>query len=269
MILRRRSLFLMAALLTTPATVRAFAAPHPFFAAGDVTRILNAPQQITKLYARRRREFQAVLGAAFATLDDESLKFAFAGILAYHLKPYGKSSAVTLVQLVRSPALKCDSYAMLTVRLFRLLQVQIKLSAAFVGWDGDAVGNHVQLFVTGGSFGILVDPTVGIVAKTTFDDVARGAPVPQSSLADFYFRPDIAAFHARVRSALLNGDFRPHNILYYYTSVEAFVTGEKYENYWPTPQHAASGPVTNLSDLPAPHAMQEGHSSCPGTMMGH
>jgi hypothetical protein len=239
MILRRRFLFSMAALLTTAATVRAFAAPHPFFAAGDVTRIVNAPHQITKLYARYRREFQAVLGATFATMDDESLKFAFAGILAYHLKPYGQSSAVTLAQLVRSPTLKCDSYAMLTVRLFRLLQVHTKLHVAFVGWDGDAVGNHIQLFVTGGGFGILVDPTVGIIAKTTFDDVARGAPVPQSSLADFDFRPDIAAFHAKVSSALLNGDFRPHNLLYYYTSFEAFVAGAKYENYWPTPQHAA------------------------------
>ncbi len=143
--------------------------------------------------------------------------------VAHHFAPYGSSVAVTYEKLMTEPALDCDNYAMLAGYLFRELQPAERLT--YVGFDGGKIGNHAQAFVINGPSSVLLDPTVGIVAQIGFDDLLMAhKPAPSHVLVDSRApEPTLMQFHATVLSAVLEGGYKPSDMLYYLKSIENMI----------------------------------------------
>jgi len=163
-------------------------------------------------------EFRAKVSALGLTPVQE--KLAFASILAYALAPYGSSVATSLNDLLADDALDCDNYALLTGYLARILGVDAPLR--FVGFHGGAVGNHAQVFVENE---LLLDPTIGLIARIGFDEALQGKPVAEAAILVFRQRSDahMDGFAAMVRGALATGAYRPSDLLYFYPSFDQYL----------------------------------------------
>jgi hypothetical protein len=88
---------------------------------------------------------------------------------------------------------------------------------------------------------LLLDPTVGIVARTGYDALLQGKPVTAlHSFWGFNAGRAIGSFEATVRNALEHGLYRPGDALYYSTDLGKYDTLPTSGN-WQTP--ALSGPL--------------------------
>jgi hypothetical protein len=166
------------------------------------------------------------LGDKLETLNltEPQLRVAFASILAHAMAPYGESVAVRLDHLLHERNLDCDNYAMLTGYLHRLTPGR-RLGLKFVGFDGGFVGNHAQIIAESDSADLLLDPTIGLVARLNFDQLLRGEVVAHSRIRVFQQHNDtrVDQFARTVVDALANGRYRPSNLLYYFSSLEDYV----------------------------------------------
>jgi hypothetical protein len=175
-----------------------------------------------------------------------------ATFVAYHVAPYGPSVAVTFDKLMTETGLDCDNYVMLTGYLFRELHPNERL--IYVGFDGGKIGNHAQAFVTNGASSVLLDPTVGVVANISFDDLLMAHKPAASNVLVDSRNPEsaVATLHANVLSAVLGGGYKPSDLLYYLQSIESMISfsdhaggywePEKYQLlllHYPTPGAAA------------------------------
>jgi hypothetical protein len=192
-----------------------------YLSAAELTLIRSAPSEIVGVFAHRRDEFALAAGL---TGRPEALQVAaFCTVAAYDVVPYGGSRAAELRDLLAAPVLDCDNYCLLVAQLTE----QFTLPAChfnFVGWDGGAVGNHAQLFVSSEGQSLLLDPTIAlIVPNATLDAVATGVPFRQ--IASFYDMNrvggiDIDEFNARVRAAIADGAYKIRDGVYNFTSID-------------------------------------------------
>jgi hypothetical protein len=193
--------------------------------AAAVESVRADPRRVAGAYRKCRAELALKLGPAFEGLDDRHLQAVFASIVAHAFAPYGQSSALELDALRKEPRLDCDNYAALTGYLVRRLPDARKGALKFVGYDGGPVGNHAQLFYRAGGREILLDPTVGVVARVGYAAVLQGAPVPPGAVADFYRHGDreLAQFKRRVVAALIGGSHRPEQTIYVAQGLDNFL----------------------------------------------
>lgn len=197
-------------------------------------------QSITDLYPVVRTVF--LQDAPFlASAPEPLVALAFAGIVAFDHAPYGPNEDMTLSGLLNAPTINCDDYCVLAIELQRLIGHDGGLSAAIVGWNGGAVGNHAQILASCRGMHMLLDPTTGLIAlDVTLDGLCRGYPPMNGRWRSFFHpfqsgRTNIAAFEAAVRGAVLSGSFMAGNLLYYAPSLEEF-RGLAGSSKWATPQ---------------------------------
>ncbi|MBF9232145.1 hypothetical protein [Microvirga alba] len=157
-------------------------------------------------------------------LGEQQTRAAFASVAANAMAPYGTSTSLKLKDLLRDKTLSCDNYAALT-GYFATILLTVPHKLIFVGFDGGAVGNHAQLFAQIGEDQMLVDPTIGLVAKTNFNEMLQGGKVSSSKIAIFdQHRDGLATWLGRsVVLALEEGLYNPSDILYYFHSMEEYV----------------------------------------------
>jgi len=223
-----------------------------YFTATQHNAIVSDPSYVSTLYAAERNRFLSDLGSGFAAEIEEHYKLGFCALLAFDLKPYGGSVAVTMADLLAAAALDCDNYAILTWRLFKILNPTVTTNIAAVGWNGGPIGNHAQLIAqkaadqngNGGGYWI-IDPTVGVMTcGHDFDYVAGGKPLVSAVyLKDFYAACGRVGtvtdwLHTNVKSALIGGGYRPSQLLYYYVDLDRYVSPVPIAD-WPTPQSSA------------------------------
>jgi hypothetical protein len=149
-------------------------------------------------------------------------KAAFAAILAQGMAPYGSSVSMRLEDLLRDKAMDCDNYAILTGYFAREFGIK---ALSFAGYDGGAIGNHAQLFFTEPRQELLLDPTIGMVARVDFNHLLQGRPVPAALIKVFrqHDDPAIDAFARRVSGAVQAGKYLPSDLLYYFHSLHDYV----------------------------------------------
>lgn len=157
-------------------------------------------------------------------LSEQQTKAAFVAVLANAMAPYGPSRSITLKDLLADKMMDCDNYAILTghfIRIFLGKQFPVRFS----GFDGGAVGNHAQLFVGENGEQLLLDPTVGLVARIGFDDLLMGKPLQAKQIRIFRQHPDktLDTFIDKVLDALTHGRYRPSDLLYYFASLDEYV----------------------------------------------
>lgn len=155
-------------------------------------------------------------------LSDEGFRLVVATMEANRAKPYGSSVALTRKELQKAKALDCDNYAMLVWFL-----AGRPTGLRMIGFEGGVVGNHAQLYYERDK--LLLDPTVGLVARTTLNDLLSGKPVAKSAILYDYGwnNPQLERFGDTVVRALENGLYRPMDLLYFYKSPGTYAADMK------------------------------------------
>ena len=222
-----------------------------YLSPAGIAAIIAAPSSMASYYINNWHSFATDLGGADTnyTLDSPLLASAFASAYAWGLKPYGPepTTGVDLTTLLNAPSLACDDYVRLALYFMQLIPQTSAVNVAAVGWNGGAVGNHSQLFVSDSSGEtVLLDPTIGLVWRdATYNQVTSGTPLPASKMHSFYAEyggsQSIAAFSATVIAALTNGSYKPSDALYYCASLD-FFNAMPPEAGWPTPAAAQFQP---------------------------
>jgi hypothetical protein len=174
--------------------------------------IRSDPIRISDAFSNCKPELSSALSDL--GLDDDGLRVAFSAITAHSMAPYGASRASTLPDLMAAEKLNCVGYVFLASYFVKALLPSAKIQIA--GFDGGAVGNHSQMFVP--AYRLLLDPTIGLVAIATFDEVLSGKIISADAIRVFRVREstDIEAFAGKVHAALLEGKYKPSDILYFY-----------------------------------------------------
>jgi hypothetical protein len=191
-------------------------------------------KSLAELAKRCAGEMVARAPTFFRGLDDDQVALIWVAQAAHLYRPYGHSMAFTLEDLVRERQLDCDNYVFLTVRLFRLLRPASSLDVDIVGWERGMIGNHAQIIVNHPT-PLLVDPTVGVVARGGFDEIARGMPVSSSDIVILSERDNPPGFRDRVIKSLETGAYRPSHLLYYFNDPDDYPPSLSNVDNWPTP----------------------------------
>lgn len=206
-----------------------------------ITTIKDDPSRINSIFESCKDELRADLGSSFSDLNNDELFCVFSCLVAYRLAPYGKSKTLDFNQILHEPALACDKYV-IAVGGFCEYRKMENISLSFVGWNGGAVGNHAQMFVVNskGGTNLLLDPTIALVAKANFNQVASGKPIDGKSIIDFSTRSELASFRTKVVKALFNGEYKPSDFMYYFESLDLYLKGsitspDDWPPSWPTP----------------------------------
>lgn len=196
------------------------------------------PDLIEQVYQACRGELLHALPSGFASLSEPQVRIIFCSIVAYSLAPYGPGQQVSLVELLGARELDCSNYGHLMALLLDFMNAgPSDCQVRFVGWEGGHVGNHQQLFVDSEDDAppLLVDPTIALFAVTSFDQVASGVPCESGHLVCFAHRNELQQFVDLVATGLLEGNYQPSDILYYYESRERLLMDSCGPTLWPTP----------------------------------
>ncbi len=212
----------------------------PYLSAPTHAALLATPETITSLYASTREAFIADLGPGFIGQAEDHLRLAFCSVVAFDLKPYGESTALSLRDLMSASLLDCDNYVALAWRLFKLMRPLSDTMIAAVGWNGGAVGNHAQMQArTAGSPDIYLDPTIGLVVYgCSLDALCRQhifAPQYLKSFLSYNPRPEIATIDCAVRTAIPGGGYKASDLLYFAPGLDNFISLGGSAR-WATPQ---------------------------------
>jgi hypothetical protein len=171
-----------------------------------IARVRADPDHLAQVYRRCRPELVRKIPFARPGLQRRA---ALASLVAYAMAPYGPSKAMALAPLLSASTMNCGNYGWMTFHLVRRAwgeRQALRLWQA--GWDHGAVGNHAQVHVGD----LLLDPTIGVVARVRYEQILDGRPV--SRLVAFAHRDDIHEFALRVVDALRHGRYRPADVLY-------------------------------------------------------
>ncbi|MCO6429458.1 MAG: hypothetical protein J5J00_01260 [Deltaproteobacteria bacterium] len=202
----------------------------------DVENIRQS-RSITTSYVKCKSQLQQLLGTSFSDLDDDALRAVYASLAANRLANFGDSSVLTFNELIAANELDCDNYAVLAGHLIGAEDPALRM----IGFHGGAVGNHAQLIYERDNISVLLDPSIGLVARVDFDSLLSGAKVESGALKSFYiagraerhYRLDF--FEDRTRTAVLNGEYKPSDLLYYFETVADYVPKSRDIKRLPTP----------------------------------
>lgn len=189
----------------------------------EIQKIRNFPEVIEKNYKIHCDELKKQLGKDFNHLSDDEYYFIHCALVAHCMAPYGWSNAVQLDDMLQAPLLNCGNYTILAVRLAEAgrPEIQEKVHLPVVGWESLKMGNHAALFILrSDKKDIFIDPTNGIIARASYDEIAGGKPVAADQIKDFCFW-DRNKNHKNVVLRIINyGLLKPSELLYYFYSVD-------------------------------------------------
>jgi hypothetical protein len=190
----------------------------------EVAKLKNNPSYLESSYQTHKQELILFLGEEFVDLSDDELLLVHAVIAAYCMAPYGTSNAIYLDDLLKSSYLNCGNYPILAVKLAEAARPHIAntLQVPFVAWRGKTMGGHGLLFlIRNDKKDLFLDPTFGVIARASFDEVAGGKPIPMNKIREFGFRGHTEPSKRHVVRVLKEGRLKPSELLYYYHSVDA------------------------------------------------
>jgi hypothetical protein len=156
-------------------------------------------------------------------LTEGEKRIAFLSILAHSMAPYGPSRSILLEDLLSDKSMDCDNYAILTGHFNSIINDKT-YEINFVGFDGGAAGNHAQLFINSEK-GLLLDPTIGLVARIGFNDLLSGKSMKSNQVIVFRQHTDkqLEFFEKKVYNAILQGKYKPSDLLYFFHSLDNYL----------------------------------------------
>lgn len=172
---------------------------------------------IDVLIPRCSHELREVLGDEFQSVSEGAFRAILATVLAANFAEYGASSAQSYEEIKNSSHLDCSRTILLVGYLLDALESQ-RLQP--IGFDGGYIGNHAQLLFNDERDTILLDPTAGIIAKTSFNDLLRGVPLDEKSIRAFSMKDkSINSFRENVYTAISHGKYLPSDLMYMHESL--------------------------------------------------
>lgn len=172
---------------------------------------------IDVLIPRCSEELRVVLGDEFQSIGYGAFRAILATVTAANFAEYGASSAQSYEEIKNSSHLDCSRTILLVGYLLDALESQ-RLQP--IGFDGGFIGNHAQLLFNGKNDAILLDPTSGIIAKTSFNDLLRGIPLDEKSIKAFSMKDkSINSFRENVYMAISHGKYLPSDLMYMHESL--------------------------------------------------
>lgn len=192
----------------------------------EIDELKENPSLISSFFDIKKDKLIFEFGENYLYLNDDELYVIFCSIIAHRLSPYGYSCVTDLYSLLSEPHLNCGNYGLLTTKLaeFGDRGILNKVVIHFVGWEGGAFGNHQTLFITNAKpTGIFLDPTTGLVAFCSFNEVASGHKVDHEQIVDFCYWQNIQNYKNRIKNALQLGLCKPSDLLYYYANSDGFL----------------------------------------------
>lgn len=203
----------------------------------NISMVKTESDKILDLFELCKEDLIRSLPPSFSDLDEHDLYMLFLNIVSYNLAPYGGSSAIELSELISATQLDCDNYAIAVGIFWNLRNQKTDITMHFVGWHGGAVGNHAQIFTSNNKSGVnlLLDPTIALVALTTFDDLASGKIIDSGKILDFSHRNDLINFKTRIIESLILGKYKPSDLLYFYENLDHYLGKTTYEDIFITP----------------------------------
>jgi hypothetical protein len=211
----------------------------PELQAIDSVMVAQRPQLIAAALKPSVSRLRSELPPAWAKRSQTELTYVLASTVAHRLKPYGKGcSSPQFAALLEAPFLDCSNYGLLAWYIAGLMLDEIdRRPLGFVGWDGGAIGSH-QMLLLGSreqTAGLMLDPTLGVASIASFDEIASGKPIARSSIAIIGATPQLADSRETFVTALLEGQCRPSDLLYYFHSAEDLLNRYGNPFDWPTP----------------------------------
>lgn len=236
----KRRAFLLGGAATAMSFRLASAAELPYLSSAALAQVAHDPDYLIELYRDAEKPFMADLPPDFSVLSESMRKLAFASLVAFMMKPYGNSNPLTLADCLAAPDLNCDNYCVFTYFLYRVLQPSGGAEPAMLGWNGGTIGNHAQMQVSHDGYHLLLDPTIGFLARDlTLSGLCRGYGPLKGRYISFFDhgknKNNVVELNRRVSTAIINATTLAENILYYFPSVSAYL-GATGSLYWATPQ---------------------------------
>jgi hypothetical protein len=188
----------------------------------DLLWIRQHPEHFPLMFQAYDKLLRESLGKGFRGLNDEGYAAVFACLVAYQLKPYRamgdpspKPPNDTLEGLMRTEKLVCDEYCLFAAQLYKTFPASYRsrVTMKMVGWNGGYFGNHAQLLVEGTGVPLLLDPTIGMVARTDYKHLRAGDRLPRSEMWATPFQhsypavlaAEMRTFAQKVETAVLTG----------------------------------------------------------------
>jgi len=176
----------------------------------------NPEQVFPGLYESCSPQLRAMLGDEFANLSDSAMKFVFASATAFRMSYYGASTIYDLRGLAALPSLDCAGYAALTWHLARVAGADVRY-ARVVGWDGSPIGNHAQLYYQEPGNDLMLDATIGLIARISVPQVVAGQGIRPEIMFQFLrppVGPSLSVFNDMVTGAIHVGQFTASSMIY-------------------------------------------------------
>lgn len=181
-----------------------------------------------EIFSSCNREIRSILAQDFGPIGDDALRAILSTIIAANFADYGNSSAITFEDIANSDFLNCGN----TILLAGYLYGSKERSLRSIGFDGGKIGNHAQLYYNNGTQ-LLLDPTIGLIAKTSFDDLLRGVPVPKDQIRVFSIKAkNIDLFRQKVYLAVLLGQYHPSDFMYMHETLQDHLQKATSDNYF-------------------------------------
>ncbi len=210
----------------------------PSLSEDRLLEIERTPTSIGRCLKICYRELVTALGNSYTDISIHGVKYVFCAVVAHALKPWGPGTSLDLNGMLHAQTLNCSNYGVLSLELAKFCDGDgaRALEVHLVGREGGAIGNHQMLFVSLGNCpGMILDPTFGFIARGNFNSVAAGQSIQIGTVRDFSVRSQLDATRAVVLRALVRGQFKPSDLLYYFESSGNYVQRYGDPNEWPTP----------------------------------
>lgn len=228
--------FLRRSRVATPAAPFRIALPH--ITADLCAKVVAEPEVLRVLTEGATLQLRRSLPLEWQQRTEPELWYLVAAAVAHNLKPYGTGSLPDLQSMLQAGTLDCSNYGLLTHYLSAFLIPEVdRVRLAFVGWDGGVVGSHQVLIAPSSqqSSDLALDPTLGLAFLATFNQIAAGCPLAPENILALNATAQLDASRAHFVRALLDGAFRPSDLLYYFDGVDHLLTRYGKPQDWPTP----------------------------------
>ncbi len=205
-----------------------------YIAPWDLAAVRAKPASIATIFQRYLPGLKRRMARLAPGMSQEMLAAIFTSIFAYEYASYRSvgdplraPKVRELASLLATPRLVCTEYDYFAHHLYRLIYPKPKvdpMTISIVGWNEGLFGNHSQIIASDGNDSWLLDPTVGIIARTDLDSLLGGIPVPSTAIVEFarrveatdYLESVMTRFRANIQFALVAGAFPQSKSLYEY-----------------------------------------------------
>ena len=137
----------------------------------------------------------------------------------------GMTTSFSLQDLLNTEKLVCNNYGYLATELYHVVFPSGSdpgTTIQMIGFGAGPFGNHAQIIFVNGNFSLLCDPTLGLVARTTFASLLAGHPVASSVIHQWVYRVEatqymqnaMSNFRSEVYSAIVGGLYPNASLIY-------------------------------------------------------